>query len=161
MPRRKKLSAKKRVIGVDPIYNSALLQKFINVTMRCGKKNIARTVVYDSIQQLETKVGGNKEKALDFFTKAFQQVVPAVEVRSRRVGGSVYQIPREVTLDRGRALAIRWLISAAQARTGKTMSIRLAHELMDAYEGRGAAVKKKLDIHRMAEANRAFSHYAW
>ncbi|HZW61728.1 MAG TPA: 30S ribosomal protein S7 [Candidatus Babeliales bacterium] len=160
MARRKREIARKE-IGVDPIYGSDLVQKFINVVMERGKKHAARRIMYDAIEILVKKSNGDKGKAIDFFNKAFWQVVPAVEVRSRRVGGSVYQIPREVSNSRGRALAMRWLIEASQGRPGRTMGIRLANELLDAAEGRGAAVKKKLDVHRMAEANRAFSHYAW
>jgi len=160
MPRRKRKRSK-RDIGVDVRFSSELVQKMINVIMWRGKKNAARKIMYDAIDQITKKQNGDTQKALDYFYKAFEQVVPAVEVRSRRVGGSVYQIPRAVNPDRGRALAIRWLIGAAAARPDKTMGIRLARELMDAHEGRGGAVKKKIDIHRMAEANRAFSHYAW
>ena len=126
-----------------------------------GKKNAARKIVYDALDIITKKVGGDKEKGLSFFLKALDQIIPAVEVRPRRVGGSVYQIPMEVVSHRGRALAMRWLIAAAKVRPDKTMGIRLAHELQEAHEGRGAAVKKRLDVHKMAEANRAFSHYAW
>lgn len=161
MPRRKNKVIQKRDIGVDPVYGSGLVQKFINVVMERGKKNIARTIVYDAIDLLIEKTGGNKEKGLEVFGRAFDQIIPAVEVRPRRVGGSVYQIPVEVAPDRGRALAMRWLVEAAAARTDKTMGVRIARELLEAYEGRGGAIKKKLDVHRMAEANRAFSHYAW
>ncbi|MBI2352668.1 30S ribosomal protein S7 [Candidatus Dependentiae bacterium] len=159
MPR-KKQSIKPRDIGVDPVYQSELLQRFINIVMWRGKKNVARKIVYEAVGILEKKFG-NADKALDVFHKAFNQIVPLVEVSSRRVGGSVYQIPREVTQGRGRSLAIRWLIQAAAERTGKTMGVRLGNELLDAYEGRGGAFKKKLDVHKMAEANRAFSHFAW
>ncbi len=160
MPRRKTTSFK-RDIGVDFIYGSGLIQKFINVVMEQGKKNIARDIVYDAIEILVKKNNGNKDKALDLFFKAFDSVIPSVEVRPRRVGGSVYQIPTEVPVERARALAMRWVISAAKTRGNKSMGERLAYELIDASEGRGAAVKKKLDVHRMAEANRAFSHFAW
>jgi len=160
MPRRRKKSFK-RLITPDPIYNSELIQKLINVVMWRGKKNAARTIVYDALDFLTKKSGGDKGKALDFFNKSFDKIVPLVQVRPRRVGGSVYQIPTEVTPDRGRALAIRWLIAAAAVRSDKTMGQRLAYELMDASEGRGGAMKKKLDVHRMAEANRAFAHHAW
>jgi len=160
MPRRKKENFS-RNIGADPIYGSELVQKFINIVMVCGKKNAARKIVYDALEMLSKKTDGDKEKALELFSKAFNQVLPVVEVRSRRVGGSVYQVPREVSHGRGNALAMRWIIAAAKARQGKTMGMRLAYELLDANEGRGAAVKKKSDAHRMAEANRAFSHYAW
>ena len=104
---------------------------------------------------------GEGPKTLDAFQKAYDQIVPLVEVRSRRVGGSVYQIPQEVSLVRGRSLALRWLISGAASRNDKSMGLRLGYELLDAYEGRGAAMKKRLDVHKMAEANRAFSHYSW
>lgn len=161
MPRRKNKIIQKRDIGVDPVYGSGLVQKFINIVMERGKKSVARAIVYDAINVLIEKSGNNQEKGLEIFNKAFEQIIPAVEVRPRRVGGSVYQIPVEVQQDRGRALAMRWLVDAAAARTDRTMGVRLARELMDAVEGRGGAVKKKMDVHRMAEANRAFSHYAW
>lgn len=160
MPRRKKKSFK-RDIGVDLVYGSGLIQKFINVVMERGKKNTARKIVYGAMEIMGKKVGGDKQKTLAMFTKAFEQVVPYIEVRSRRVGGSVYQVPREVRAGRGQAVAIRWIIAAAKARSSKTMADRLAAEMLDAHEGRGNAVKKKMDVHRMAEANRAFSHYAW
>lgn len=159
MPRKKK-NIKPRDIGVDPVYQSELLQLFINVVMWRGKKNAARKIVYDAVGVLESKFGG-PDKALEAFYKGFNQVVPLVEVSSRRVGGSVYQIPREVSQTRGRSLAIRWLIEAASKRSGKTMGVRLGSELLEACESRGGAFKKKLDVHKMAEANRAFSHYAW
>lgn len=161
MPRRKRKSVTNRDIGVDPVYGSGLIQKFINVIMERGKKNAARTIIYDAMNMLVEKSAGNKDKAFELFNKAFDQVMPLIEVRPRRVGGSVYQIPVEVYPARARALTIRWIVDAASERTDKTMGIRLARELMDAAEGRGSAVKKKLDVHRMAEANRAFSHYAW
>lgn len=160
MPRRKSVSFK-RDIGVDLKFNSELVQKFTNVIMKCGKKNIARKIIYDALDLLVKKQKGDKEKGLEMFYTAFEKVVPTVEVRPRRVGGSVYQIPAEVRPARARALALRWIIGAARVRSDKTMGERLAYELLDAYEGRGAAVKKKSDVHRMAEANRAFSHYAW
>jgi small subunit ribosomal protein S7 len=160
MPRRKK-SILRREIGVDPRYGSQMVQKLINIVMTDGKKSIARAIVYDAIDMLIKKSQGDKNKALDIFYKGLDQLIPLVEVRPRRVGGSVYQIPMEVQQDRGRALAMRWLIESASARSDKTMGIRLAYELMESSEGRGAAIKKKLDVHRMAEANRAFSHYAW
>lgn len=160
MPRRKAVTFKKD-IGRDYKYQSELVQKFINVVMKCGKKNVARSIVYNAFGEIAKKVKGDDKKALEVFNKAFDQVVPQVEVRPRRVGGSVYQIPVPVETHRGRALALRWIIQSAQTRSDKTMSARLARELMEASEGRGAAVKKKADVHRMAEANRAFSHYAW
>lgn len=160
MPRRKRQIAR-RDIGVDPRYGSPVIQKFINVVMWRGKKNAARDIVYDALDILTKKSQGDKEKALGVFFKSLDQIIPIIEVRPRRVGGSVYQIPVEVGLDRGRALAMRWLIAAAKTRSNKTMGERLAYELLDALEGRGAALKKKADVHRMAESNRAFAHYAW
>ncbi len=160
MPRRKR-ETEKRVIGADPRYGSELVQKFINVVMWRGKKNAARTIVYDALDIIAKKSQGDKGKALDVFNRALGQLMPAIEVRARRVGGSVYQIPREVAPERSRALAMRWLIGAAKVRPGETMGIRIANELLEAYEGRGTAIKKKIDVHKMAESNRAFSHYAW
>lgn len=160
MARRKKVETLKRQIGVDEIYESALLQKFINVVMWRGKKNIARNIVYGAVDILVKKTG-SKDKGLELFYKAFDQIVPVVEVRPRRVGGSVYQIPMEVPAARANSLAMRWLIQSAAARSDKNMALRLGNELLDAAEGRGSAVKKKNDVHKMAESNRAFSHYAW
>lgn len=150
-----------RNVGVDPRYGSESIQKLINVVMWRGKKGAARTIVYDAMDVLTKKSGGDNEKAIKLFYKALDQVMPAIEVRPRRVGGSVYQIPMEVSERRARSLAFRWLITGASARSDKTMGIRLGHELIEAAEGRGAAVKKKLDVHKMAESNRVFSHYAW
>lgn len=159
MPRRRSVNFQ-RNIGVDPRYKSAVLQKLTNVIMERGKKNIARGIVYDAMDVL-VKKAGSPEKGLDLFYRAFDNILPAIEVRPRRVGGSVYQIPMEVQENRGRALAMRWLVESASDRSDKTMGLRLAHELLDAIENRGGAVKKKSDVHRMAESNRAFSHYAW
>jgi small subunit ribosomal protein S7 len=142
-------------------FNSELVQKFINVVMKQGKKNVARKIMYEALDSLIKSQKGDKDKGLEMFYTAFERVVPTVEVRPRRVGGSVYQIPAEVRPVRARALAMRWIIDAARSRSDKTMGARLANELLDAFEGRGSAVKKKSDVHRMAEANRAFSHYAW
>jgi len=160
MPRRKSVNLI-RDIGVDVEYGSGLVQSLINVVMKCGKKNIARTIVYDALEVLQKKVGGDKEKALALFDKALEQITPAVEVRARRVGGSVYQVPSEVREKRALSLALRWLVASAAKRNDKTMGLRLGHELFDAAEGRGLAFKKKIDVHKMAEANRAFSHYSW
>ena len=124
-------------------------------------KGVARTIVYDAMDILEERNKGDKEKAFGVFERALQNIRPSIEVRARRVGGGVYQIPSEVRPVRANALMLRWLLQAAAKRTGKTMGIRLAHELMDAALGNGAAVKKKHDVHRMAESNRAFSHYSW
>lgn len=160
MPRRSR-KIPKRDVGTDPRFNSQLVQKFINVTMECGKKSIARTIVYDALDFLVRKSGGDDKKGLEMFNRAFEQVAPHVEVRSRRVGGSVYQIPVEVKPLRRQALALRWILAAAASRSGKTMGSRLGPELLEASEGRGGAVKKRSEVQRMAEANRAFSHYAW
>lgn len=160
MPRRKKENLK-RVITPDPVYGSILVQKLINIVMWRGKKNAARTIVYDALELLAKKNQGDKQRALEIFERAFDKVVPVIEVKPRRVGGSVYQIPVEVPVERARALALRWLVKSASERTDKTMGIRLAHELYEASEGRGGAVKKKTDVHKMAESNRAYSHFAW
>lgn len=160
MPRRQTKEFARNV-GVDPIYNSEMVQRLVNVIMERGKKSVARTIVYDALEMIAKKSGGSKEKALEVFQKAFNQVVPTVEVRARRVGGSVYQIPVEVRDRRARSLALRWIVGAARARSNKTMGERLGYELIDASEGRGTAVKKKVDTHKMAESNRAFAHFAW
>ncbi len=160
MPRRKSVNFI-RQITPDARYGSEVVEKLINIVMWRGKKNVARNIVYEALDVLTKKAGGDKDRGLGLFLKALDNIIPAVEVRPRRVGGSVYQIPMEVRSNRGQALAMRWLIGAASTRPDKTMGIRLAHELVEASEGRGAAVKKKLDVHKMAEANRAFSHYAW
>ncbi|MGB8367266.1 MAG: 30S ribosomal protein S7 [Candidatus Babeliales bacterium] len=160
MSRRKRKIAV-RNIGVDPRFGSLLIQKFINVVMSSGKKNTARYIVYEAMNLLLKKSNGDEKKALDLFHRAFEQVAPHVEVRSRRVGGSVYQIPREVKTRRRQALGLRWIVQAAATRPNKTMGLRLGNELLDAIESRGGAIKKRTDVQRMAEANRAFSHYAW
>src|SRR6476646_9430425 len=143
MPRRKSVNFI-RYIGPDARYNSETVQKLINVVMCSGRKNAARTIVYEALDILVKKAGGDKDKGLSLFIKALDQIIPAIEVRPRRVGGSVYQIPVEVPHKRGRALAMRWLITAAKPRHDKTMGIRLAHELLEAAEGRGAAVKRRM-----------------
>jgi small subunit ribosomal protein S7 len=160
MPRRSRKIVRHE-IGVDPRFHSRIVQKFINIAMKRGKKSVARAIVYDALDYLVRKAGGDERKGLEFFNKAFEQVAPHVEVRSRRVGGSVYQIPVEVQANRRQALALRWILAAAAARPGKTMGARLGPELLEALEGRGGAVKKRSEVQRMAEANRAFSHYAW
>ena len=160
MPRRKSVNYK-RDIQPDYKYNSEIVSKLINVIMLQGKKSIARSIVYGALEEIGKKIKGDQAKSLEFFNRAFDQIVPQVEVRPRRVGGSVYQIPVEVNPERKKALGFRWLIQAAKSRPDKNMSLRLARELMDASEGRGASVKKRTDVHKMAEANRAFSHYAW
>jgi small subunit ribosomal protein S7 len=160
MPRRKKVLSK-RDIGVDPRFHSSLVQKFINILMERGKKSTARSIVYEALDLLAKKVGGDEKKAYMMFEKALDQLKPFVEVRSRRVGGGVYQIPTEVRPERQLSLSFRWLIAAAHERSDETMGKRLASEIIDAIDGHGNAMKKKNDVHRMAEANRAFSHYAW
>ncbi|MDH4049506.1 MAG: 30S ribosomal protein S7 [Gammaproteobacteria bacterium] len=153
--------APKRTILPDPKYGSDLLAKFMNMIMNDGKKSVAERIIYgalDRITEKETKVD---EKALELLEQALENVKPMVEVKSRRVGGATYQVPVEVRQSRRQTLAMRWIIDAARNRSEKSMAHRLAHELMDAAENRGTAVKKKEDVHRMAEANKAFSHYRW
>jgi len=156
MPRRREVP--KREILPDPIYNSQLVTKFINVIMRDGKRAVAEKILYQALDSIAERSGDDPMKV---FKKAVENVKPAVEVKSRRVGGSTYQVPVEVKHNRKLALSMRWLISTAKSRGEKTMRQRLANELMDAAEGRGGAVKKKEDTHRMADANRAFAHYRW
>lgn len=159
MPRRKTTSFV-REIGTDIRYNSQILQKLINIVMERGKKSIAVGIVYEAMDTLEKKTG-NAQEALKLFNKALINITPVAEVRPRRVGGSVYQVPMPVGEQRARSLALRWLIDSAAQRSARTMGQRLAQELLDAVEGRGGAIKKKADVHKMAESNRAFSHYAW
>ncbi len=160
MPRRKSVNFV-RLINPDPKYGSWLVQKCINVITSCGKKSIARSIVYGAMDIILVKAGGDSAKALALFEKAVASVRPAVEVRSRRVGGGVYQVPTEVRPERSIALALRWIKKAAFQRPGKTMATKLAQELLDACENTGGAVKKRLDVSRAAEANKAFSHYGW
>jgi len=150
--------ADKREILPDPKYDNQVLAKFINILMRSGKKSTAERIVYGALDEM-----GNRNKAdpVDLFTRALDNVKPVVEVRSRRVGGATYQIPVEVRADRSMALAMRWLVDAAKKRNEKNMGLRLAGELLDASENRGSAIKKREDTHKMAEANKAFSHYRW
>ena len=152
-------TADKRVTVPDPRYNNVLVAKFTNGLMERGKKSVARRIFYDAMDLIDTKVPD--EEPLLIFEQAMENVRPRVEVKSRRVGGATYQVPMEVRQARRNALAIRWIISFAQSRSGKSMSEKLAAELLDAYNERGAAVKKKDDTHRMAEANKAFAHYRW
>ncbi len=156
MSRRRR--AEKREILVDPKFGDRVLSKFMNCLMYDGKKSIAEGIVYGALDRIQQR--GSAEP-LRTFHDALTNVKPDIEVRSRRVGGATYQIPVEVARDRGQALAIRWLISASRSRSELTMTERLAGELMDASNNRGAAVKKREDTHRMAEANKAFSHYRW
>lgn len=156
MPRRREVA--KRDILPDPKFNSKLVAKFINKVMRRGKKSLAERILYGAFGLIEQR---SKQDPLDVFHKAMDNVRPAIEVKSRRVGGSTYQVPVEVRSDRRNALAMRWLISYAKARSEKTMVQRLAGELQDAAQNRGSAVKKREDTHRMADANKAFAHYRW
>lgn len=186
MPRRR--VAGKREILPDPLYGSERLAKFINCVMLDGKKSVAEKVVYGALDKLTERLGskakkveqveseagegesggaasgaesGGKTSVLDLFKTVLDNIRPTVEVRSRRVGGATYQIPIEVRADRGFALAMRWLVDCAKSRSEKGMMLRLAAEMVDAYEGRGSAVKKREDTHKMAKANQAFAHFRW
>jgi small subunit ribosomal protein S7 len=156
MPRRREIP--KREVLPDPLFNSQLVTKFINVMMHGGKKTVAQRILYDALGTIRERTSDDPMKV---FKRAIENVKPAVEVKSRRVGGSTYQVPVEVRPSRRLALSLRWLIQSAKGRGEKTMRSRLANELMEASDHRGGAVKKKEDTHRMAEANKAFSHYRW
>jgi small subunit ribosomal protein S7 len=156
MPRRRVVA--KREVLPDPLFNSQLLTKFVNVVMRDGKKTVAEKILY---QALETVRQRTQDDPMKVFKKAVENVKPAVEVKSRRVGGSNYQVPVEVRPARRLALSMRWIIQSAEKRGEKTMRLKLAGELLDAAENKGGAMKKKEDTHRMAEANKAFAHYRW
>ncbi len=151
-------AAEKREVLPDPKFGDVVLTKFTNSLMLKGKKSVAERIVYDAFDIMEKKTG---QDPLKLFREAIDNVKPAVEVRSRRVGGATYQVPIEVRHDRRQALAIRWIVELARKRSENTMTERLSGELMDAANNRGAAVKKREDTHRMAEANKAFSHYRW
>jgi small subunit ribosomal protein S7 len=150
--------AEKREIIPDPKFGDLVLTKFMNSLMKEGKKSVAETIVYGAFDRMEQKA---KREPLQLFHEALDNVKPAIEVRSRRVGGATYQVPVEVRNDRRQALAIRWIINAARNRNETTMEEKLSGELLDAANNRGSAVKKREDTHKMAEANRAFSHYRW
>jgi small subunit ribosomal protein S7 len=156
MPRRREVP--KRIILPDPKFGSELLAKFINTIMRDGKKSIAEKVVYVALDQIAAKKGND---GMEILEAALENVRPSVEVKSRRVGGATYQVPVEVRSSRQNALAMRWLVDAAHKRGEKSMALKLAGELMDASEKRGSAVKKREDVHRMADANKAFAHFRW
>ncbi len=158
MPR-KQIRVAKREVTPDPVYDSRLLAKFINHVMLDGKKSVAQAIVYGALERIKQKTGD--EDALAVFKRALDNVRPVLEVKSRRVGGSTYQVPVEVYPRRRTSLAMRWLILAARNRGERTMAERLCNELLDAANNRGSAVKKKEDTHRMAEANKAFAHYRW
>ena len=150
-----------RTILPDPKFNSVLLAKFMNMVMERGKKSVAERIVYGAIDRMAEKTGRPAEATLDLLTQALDNVKPMVEVKSRRVGGATYQVPIEVRAQRRQTLAMRWVIEAASARSEKSMAQRLASELLEASENRGAAVRKREDTHRMADANKAFAHYRW
>lgn len=147
-----------REIMADPIYNSKVITKFVNAIMLDGKKSVAEKILYGAIENLDKR---GEEKGFDIFERAIENVKPLLEVRSRRVGGATYQVPVEVRAVRRQTLALRWLIDASRKRNERTMVERLANELFEAANERGASFKKKEDVHRMAEANKAFAHYRW
>ena len=148
----------KRDVLPDPIYHSKVLTKFINQVMQDGKKGIAQNIVYEALEAAKAKLNA---EPIDIFNQALNNVMPVLEVKARRVGGANYQVPIEIRPERRQTLGIRWLVDAARKRSERTMSERLAAELMDAYNSTGGAFKKKEDTHKMAEANRAFAHYRW
>jgi len=154
----RKRRAVKRDVLPDPLYNSKLVTKLINRLMIDGKKGIAQTILYDAFDLIKEKTN---EEPMDVLNKALENIKPALEVKSRRVGGANYQVPIEVRPDRSQALGLRWLVQYARLRGGHSMAENLANEIMDAANGVGAAVKKREDTHRMAEANKAFAHYRW
>lgn len=156
MPRSGRI--KKRTVKTDSVYNSILVQKFINRIMVEGKKSLAERIFYTAIRAIEEK---EKKPALEIFEKVIKNVSPIMEVKSRRVGGATYQVPIEVTRERGQAIAMKWLREAALERPGKSMTEKLSQEMLDAYKGVGGAMKKKEDLHKSAEANRAFAHFRW
>jgi small subunit ribosomal protein S7 len=150
--------AEKREVNPDPKFGDLIVSKFMNSIMKEGKKSVAENIVYGAMERMQSRA---KSDPIQLFHSALENVMPAVEVRSRRVGGATYQVPVEVRPERRQALAIRWLIAAARSRNENTMEERLSGELLDAANNRGTAVKKREDTHKMAEANRAFSHYRW
>ncbi len=154
---RRRRAPVREILG-DPIYNNKVVTKFINKMMYEGKKSVSEKIIYAAFSKIEEKSG---EKGIEVFEKALEKVKPLVEVRSRRVGGATYQVPVEVRPARQQSLSIRWILEATRKRNERTMVERLANELMDANNDRGAAFKKKEDVHKMAEANKAFAHYRW
>ena len=154
----RKRRAVKRDVLADPIYNSKLVTKLINQIMNDGKKGTAQKILYGAFDIVKEKTG---QDPMEVFNKAMENIKPALEVKSRRVGGANYQVPIEVNKDRSQALALRWLVNYSRLRGGHSMSENLANEIIDASEGTGAAVKKREDTHKMAEANKAFAHYRW
>tara|TARA_Y100000817_G_C16775306_1_gene508009 strand:+ start:245 stop:715 length:471 start_codon:yes stop_codon:yes gene_type:complete len=156
MPRKRLIPKKK--LNPDPVYNSLSVSKFTNMIMLDGKKRVAEKILYSALDMLAKN---SKEDPITMMDKALQNVSPSVEVKSRRVGGSNYQVPVEVNTKRKQSLAMRWILEAADKRNEKTMKSKLAAELLDAYSNKGSAVKKREDVHKMAEANKAFAHYRW
>ena len=154
----RKRKAPKKIPIVDPKYKSTIIPKLINSIMFDGKKTVAEKIVYDAINKIKSK---SKEDPLNIFNEAINNIKPTVEVRSRRVGGATYQVPVEVKSKRSQALALRWLIDASRKRKDKKMSDKIFNELYDAYEKKGLAVKKREDVHKMAESNKAFAHFRW
>ena len=154
----RKRRAVKRDVLPDPLYQSKVVTKLINRMMIGGKRGKAQTILYDAFEIIKTKTG---KEPMEVFNKALENIKPALEVKSRRVGGGNYSVPVEVSADRSQALALRWLVNYARLRGGKGMAENLANEIIDASEGTGSAVKKREDTHRMAEANKAFAHYRW
>ena len=154
----RKRRAVKRDVLPDPIYNSKVVTKLINGIMKDGKRGTAQKILYDAFKRIETETG---KPAMEVFEEAIKNISPALEVKSRRVGGSNYQVPIEVTDERSQTLALRWLVNYARLGNGKGMAINLANEIIAASKGEGASVKKKEDTHKMAEANKAFAHYRW
>jgi len=155
----RKKQASKRILSADPKFGDVLVNRFINNIMKNGKKHLAQTILYDALDVVGERV--KNQSPIDVFKKAVNNVSPVIEVRARRVGGATYQVPTEVRPERRTALAIRWLIGYAQERSDKSMSLKLASEIVAAANGEGNAVKKKEDTHRMAEANKAFAHFKW
>jgi len=156
MPRRAKIV--RREVAPDARYGSRSLARFINKVMRDGKKSLAERLVYSAMETVERQ---GRRNAIDIYDQAMRNAMPVIEVKPRRVGGATYQVPVEIRGDRRQALAMRWLIDSARSRNGRTMADKLAGEILDASHGQGATVKKRDDVHRMAEANKAFSHYRW
>ena len=154
----RKRRAVKRDVLPDPIYNSKVVTKLVNAIMLDGKKGTAQKLLYEAFEIIEEQTG---KKAMDVFEEAMKNISPLLEVKSRRVGGSNYQVPMEVTDERAQTLALRWLVNYAKSRNGKGMAIKLANEIIDASNGVGGSVKKREDTHKMAEANKAFAHYRW
>ena len=157
----RRTAAPVRHILPDPKFNNDMLAKFMDVIMKSGKKSAAERIIYGALDRIGEKTGKKGTESIDVLSVALDNVKPVVEVKSRRVGGATYQVPVEVRSTRRQTLAMRWVIEAARDRSEKSMAFRLAHELMDAAENRGAAVRKREDTHRMAEANKAFAHYRW